>query len=555
MSYSKETQQERRRSVHHLVLVLLSLCLHNTAATLQGGTYSYDTLTEVVDIPGEGVTRLCVTPLDANTRIKVRHTGTEGARQEVLVKKKALAVDTLAVLEIGVETGGGDKASLNVWLNGRKLQPPDSDPRPTSPTPLQPRTTLLLKGNAEIRNCTDEKKETKKTEEKEKVVLGTSVEMMMVTATEERTVGGEAGGVTGKQEVTQAQTGKVTEEQAVSSPNASQPPPSSASTNDTLETEGPDLEEEDPWWSFMLVLGKVGEVPVLALLVVCLVGGVVVGGVTVCLCSKACSKRRVEYLPVSTVRTHAGHLPGDIVREPKFWDTASNKQRSSGIGSAYSTLNTDSGSHMGTTNSRGTGSRHAGSANNSMDRGAKSSTHNGVNNLGRGGNVSPTNSINGSRSNTTANVLNIPPGSMPRSASGRSWDNRSVEPSPRLQGNSVTRTPSNRSTRSTGSSVNRNTNRSPNIPYTHKLGILTGHQNVPVLQKHNNNRQQASDDDSDDSWYDKPYVSPPLLADNYSVPHVTSTEPVLVEVRTAAASTTDPNAPEVPMFQFGTFKK
>ncbi|KAK8376581.1 hypothetical protein O3P69_009892 [Scylla paramamosain] len=114
MSYSKETQQERRRSVHHLVLVLLSLCLHNTAATLQGGTYSYDTLTEVVDIPGEGVTRLCVTPLDANTRIKVRHTGTEGARQEVLVKKKALAVDTLAVLEIGVETGGGDKVSLNI---------------------------------------------------------------------------------------------------------------------------------------------------------------------------------------------------------------------------------------------------------------------------------------------------------------------------------------------------------------------------------------------------------------------------------------------------------
>ncbi|MPC63755.1 hypothetical protein E2C01_057858 [Portunus trituberculatus] len=392
--------------------------------------------------------------------------------------------------------------------------------------------------------------ETEKAEGKEKVVLVAAVEM---APTEKGTTGGEAG-VRETQEVTQTQTEKVTEEHKVSSPSASQPPLTSASTNDTLETEGPDLEEEDPWWSFMLVLGKVGKVPVLALLVACLVGGLVVGGVTVCLCSKACRKRRVEYLPVSMVRTQAGHLPGDIVREPKFWDTASNKQRSSGIGSAYSTLNTDSGSHMGTANSRGTGSRHAGSVNNSIERGGKTTMHSGVNNLGRWTNGSPTNSINGSRSNTTANVLNIPPGSMPRSASGRSWDNRSVERSPRLQGSSVTRTPSNRSTRSTSSSVNRNTNRSPNIPYTHKLGLLTGHQNVPVLHKQNNNRQHASDDDSDDSWYDKPYVSPPLLADNYSVPH-TATEPVLVEVRTAAASTTDPNAAQVPVFQFGTFKK
>ena len=301
------------------------------------------------------------------------------------------------------------------------------------------------------------------------------------------------------------------------------------------------------------MLGKVGNVPVLLLLLACLVVGVVVGSILVCLCSKVCQKRRVKYLPVSTRRTHSGHLAGDIVRDPNFWDALSNKQRSSGIGSAYSTLNTDNGSYMGTTNSRGTGTRPVGSANNSMDRSTIIPTHIGVNNLGRGVTGSPSTSINRSRNNSSGNVLNIPNGNgMTRSSSSKSTgssDNRDADRSPMLlQGNSVGRTSSNKST---SSSINRNTNRSPNIPYTKKLGFLAGHQDTSLLQDPVN-KHCGSDEDSEDDSYDKPYISPPIVAENYSVPHVSSTQPVHVGIRTTACSTNDPNARQVPVSQLGT---
>lgn len=303
------------------------------------------------------------------------------------------------------------------------------------------------------------------------------------------------------------------------------------------------------------MLGKVGEVPVLVLLLACLLVGVVVGSILVCLCSKACQKRRVEYLPVPARRTRSGQMAGDIVRDPKFWDTLSSRQRSSGIGSAYSTLNTDNGSHMGTTNSRGTGTRTAGSANSSIDRSTRGPMHTGVNNLGGGPTGSPSNSINRSR-NDTSNVLNIPQGSgMTRSSSSRSTgssDNRDVDRSPMLsQGSSVARTSSNRST---SSSINRNINRSPNIPYNNKLGAFIGHQDAPLLQKPIN-RHGDLDEDSDDPNYDKPYISPPIVAENYSVPHGSTAQPILVELRTTTTSSNDPNARQVPVFEFGTFKR
>ena len=58
-----------------------------------------------------GVTRLCVMPMDDNTKLKVRHTEAEGRRQEVVIKKKLLAADTLIVLEIEVAGNDADKVS------------------------------------------------------------------------------------------------------------------------------------------------------------------------------------------------------------------------------------------------------------------------------------------------------------------------------------------------------------------------------------------------------------------------------------------------------------
>lgn len=74
-----------------------------------GKTYTHDSLQEVADIPIEGATRLCIVPLDDNTRLKVRHTDADGRRQEVVVKRKSLSVDTLNVLEIEVEADNADK--------------------------------------------------------------------------------------------------------------------------------------------------------------------------------------------------------------------------------------------------------------------------------------------------------------------------------------------------------------------------------------------------------------------------------------------------------------
>lgn len=257
----------------------------------------------------------------------------------------------------------------------------------------------------------------------------------------------------------------------------------------------------------MLVLGKVGEVPVLALLVGGVLLGALLGGVLVCLCSKACEKRRVVYDPVPGIRPTS--LPqNDYIREPKASRMA--EERSSGIGSAFSTLKTDNGSI------------------NSINQSTRLPTQPSVNNLSRGTTGHPSGTTDRCHNGTEHNMLNI------------------------TNSSSMTHCSTNRSTGSTnGSSLNKNTNRSPNIPYTKTLGTLTGHQATStMLREHDVHHEYP---DSDDSNYDKPYVSSPLLADNYSVPH--ATQMVRLERQPNTIITDKPADRQVPRSQYATFLK
>lgn len=67
-------------------------------------TYNESSLQEVLEIPNQGTTRVCVVPLNMNTRLRVQHTDTDGGRQEVVVRKKALTQDKLSLLEVKVQT-------------------------------------------------------------------------------------------------------------------------------------------------------------------------------------------------------------------------------------------------------------------------------------------------------------------------------------------------------------------------------------------------------------------------------------------------------------------
>lgn len=301
--------------------------------------------------------------------------------------------------------------------------------------------------------------------------------------------------------------------------------------------------EEDPWWSFLLVLGKVGEVPVLALLLGAVLLGSLVGGCVVCLCSKACRKpcsgykqvpvRGTPSMPPSDFYrgTRSGDRPtNDIIRLKQVGDKAD--ERSSGIGSNFSTLTNDRGST------------------NSIDHGLRSGTPFIANNLGRGttgsltgstgrGNISATNSFNIPNNDGTARWG--PP------TNTHSTDNRVAESSLMVPpGGSSPRTYSNRSN---GGSINRNTNRSPNIPYTKTLGALAGHQDTSIIQ----NRNSDCDDDwDDDPRYDKPYISPPIVAD-YSVPH--STQVVQLQKPNNTLPSDKPGGQPLPPGKYATFAK
>lgn len=280
------------------------------------------------------------------------------------------------------------------------------------------------------------------------------------------------------------------------------------------------------------MLGTVGdgEVPVLALLVGGVLLGALLGGIVVCCCKKACGRccRKYERVPTQSktefkTQPQASFMAtNDFIRNP----TAERSlDRSSGIGSASSTLTNDVGQ-------------------NSVDRSIKSTTHLSVNNLGRGTTSSPSGSTGRSHNNT----LNIPTSaSIARHGSHRSTgssDNRDTE-------SYRTRTASSRSN---GSSVNRNTNRSPNIPYTKTLGAITGHQDPAVIMKHHSAYSAGSVDSfsDDDENYDKPYVSRPIVAENYSVPH---TEVVTLERPTNTNTTGNTPADRQVSPQYATFGK
>lgn len=291
--------------------------------------------------------------------------------------------------------------------------------------------------------------------------------------------------------------------------------------------------EEDPWWSFLLVLGKVGEVPVLALLVGGVLLGSLVGGCVVCLCSKACRKSNAGYKSVSPSDPPRGTMISDrpdFIRMKQIGDKA--EERSSGICSNFSTLTNDRGST------------------NSMNHGLSPGTSFNVNNLGRG----TTGSLSGSTGRghiNASNSFNIPNNDgtarwdSPTNTHNR--DNRVAETSLTvpLSGDR----PRTYSNKSNGGSINRNTNRSPNIPYTKTLGALTGGLDTSISQNHNSD---YDDDWDDDPNYDKPYVSPPIVAD-YSVPH--STQVVQLQKPINTLPSDHSNGRALPPGKYATFTK
>lgn len=275
--------------------------------------------------------------------------------------------------------------------------------------------------------------------------------------------------------------------------------------------------------------------------------GALLGAMVVCFCSKACKKRRGKYYHhVTAYRTSSLAATNDVIRDTKIRTIG--EQRSSGTDSAFGTLNTDTSSHMGT------GTRPSESANNSTDRDTRSTGQLSVNNLGRG----TTGSLSGSTvrgHNGPTSTLNIPnsssSGSMTRYGSHQntgSSDYRDTESSLMLpKGSNRTHTSSNRST---ASSVNRNTNRGPNIPYTKTLGTLTGHQDPSKMVRPPN--EYDDDWDSDDSNYDKPYVSSPIVGE-YSDPKMTHT--VTLQRQTdGIAYDSQNNPPDRHVLGYETFK-
>lgn len=526
-----------------LVLLATSISTSDTAALPnEDDTYRESSLREVMEIPSTGMTRVCVVPKDSTPRLKVLHTDAEGGMQEVAVRRRALTQNRLSILEIEVQTGDDSKPSLSVRLNGTEL-PQQESLSTASPASQQPRTALLLKGHATITLCTPP------TNEQLPAPEGRGKEKPQDGGKQTVTPGQEGAEVTPTSTspqppvTTDDASFKATTEQTVTPSTSPEPPVTTDDASLNATTEETESVEEDPWWSFLLVLGKVGEVPVLALLLGAVVLGSLVGGCVVCLCWKACRKPRGRYKPVP-VRMTPSMPPSDLNRGTRTGDRQVNDfirpkqvgdradERSSGIGSNFSTLTNDRGST------------------NSVDHGQRSGTPFIANNLGRG----TTGSLSGStgRGHISANnSFNIP-----NNDSTARWDpatnthnpdNRVAESSLMLPpGGGRPRTYSNRSN---GGSINRNTNRSPNIPYTKTLGAIAGHQDTSIIQNHNSD---YDDDWDDDPRYDKPYVSPPIVAD-YSVPH--STQVVQLQKPNNTLPSDKPGGRQLPPGRYATFVK